>query len=411
MDDTINLRPYGDALVQRWWVILGVVVLGVLIAALLHFSTTDYRATALVAAVDEARRQQSVEIANSDQVLSTVLAQTKMATSGVIATAADLRERLDINTPPDSKLLRFSAKHNDPLIAAEIANLWAQATIDAMEEIYLEQDSETALLEEELAAANIELQETEQALIDFQAVSRLNIIENQISSLSIIQTTQLVEQQRLNSLLGAIQVLKDQIAVGTGATLTVAEQLAALSLQQQAFARLTPIGAIQYSSVPTQSQADPATGDRLTQLALLEDIAELTDGRLASIELELSALEPRFFTLQQEKQTFVNRLNTLEQEQKSATATTEALIKDIDSLRKQSQAANNLQIISPALPPEGPERSNLPVTAGIAGVAGLLISTAAIILFTWWKETDHTRGSALPSDHSLSISNDSSRES
>lgn len=414
MDETIDLRPYVDALVRRWWVILGAVAVGVLIAALLYFSSSHYRATALVAAIDPTQRLQFddrivntvdldafssayPELATSDDVLAVVLAEAERLTDGAITTFPELRTKLDVGTGSDSRLLRLSVTNEDPQTAADLANVWATAFVRSVDRVYFGQSGQIEFYDNLWADTDAELKEAEQALVDFQSGSRIGIVDNELASLNEQQLTYLADQRRLNLLLDDIRALRAQIEAGDGATITFADQLAALTLQQKVYVHETPIisptiGMRQSSfdsiQLQTSPQFDLTTSVRSEQLALLDDLAQTAEASLGSIDVKLLELETRFFALQREKQSLANQYDELARKRDVAVATSLTLARKIDEVRVQTQdTGSSLRLASLAAPPTEVERPNLIVMAGIAAVAGLLLSMAAILLLTWWRST------------------------
>jgi len=414
MDEMIDLRPYIDALVRRWRVILGAVVAGVLIAALLHFSSSHYRATALVAAFDPAQRLQFdervintikldslaaayPEIAVSNDVLSAVLGRAEELSNGIVDTLPDLRELLNVEKGDDSRLLRLSVKYGDPWVAAELANVWAGSLVKTVDEINLGRSGQVEFYENLQSDTHAEMQGIEQALVDFQSNNRLGIIENQLFSLGQQQATYLADQRRLSLLLEDAEALSAQIEAGHGDTITFADQLTALTLQQQAYIHETPVisptvGITQssYGSIQLQvgPQFDLTTSVRTRQLSLLDDLAQTTEARLDTIDVKLLELESRFFDLQREKQTLTNQYDELTRRRDVAAETSVTLARKIDEVRIQSQdSGSSLRIASLAVPPTKYDRSSLIVTAAVFGSLGFLLSAMAVILLTWWKSS------------------------
>ncbi len=414
MDDTIDLRPYVDALVRRWRVILGAVIAGILIATLLHFSSSNYRATALVAAFDPAQRLQfdervinSIkldslaaaypEIATSNDVVSAVLERAKELSGGTIATLPELRDILKVEKGDDSRLLRLSVRYNDPQVAAELANVWANTFVKTVDEINLGRSGQVEFYENLRGDTITELQGIEQALVDFQSGNRMVIVENQLFSLGQQQATYLADQRRLSLLLEDIEALSAQIEAGSGDTITFADQLTALTLQQNAYIHETPIisptvGIAQSSSASVQLQANPefdlTTGVRSEQLALLSALAQTVEARLATIDVKLLELESHFFSLQREQQSIANRYDELIRQRDVAAETAVTLARRIDEVRIQSQdTGNSLRIASLAVPPVKYDRSSLVVSAAVFGMLGFLLSAMAVILLTWWKSS------------------------
>lgn len=414
MDETIDLRPYVDALVRRWRVILGAVIASILIATLLHFSSSNYRATALVAAFEPAQQLQfderiisSVrlepftsaypEIATSNDVLSAVLERAKELSGGTIATLPELRDILNVEKGDDSRLLRLSVRYDNPQVAAELANLWATTFVKTVDEINLGRSGQVEFYENLRADTIAELQGIEQALVDFQSGNRMVIVENQLFSLGQQQATYLADQRRLRLLLEDIEALSAQIEAGSGDTITFADQLTALTLQQNAYIHETPIisptvGIAQSSSASVQLQANPefnlTAGTRSEQLVLLGALAQSVEARLATIDVKLLELESSFFSLQREQQSIANRYDELIRQRDVAAETAVILARRIDEVRVQSQdTGNSLRIASLAVPPVRYDRSSLVVSAAVFGLLGFLISAMAVILLTWWKSS------------------------
>ncbi len=414
MDETIDLRPYVDALVRRWRVILGAVIASILIATLLHFSSSNYRATALVAAFEPAQQLQfderiisSVrlepftsaypEIATSNDVLSAVLERAKELSGGTIATLPELRDILNVEKGDDSRLLRLSVRYDNPQVAAELANLWATTFVKTVDEINLGRSGQVEFYENLRADTIAELQGIEQALVDFQSGNRTVIVENQLFSLGQQQATYLADQRRLRLLLEDIEALSAQIEAGSGDTITFADQLTALTLQQNAYIHETPIisptvGIAQSSSASVQLQANPefnlTAGTRSEQLVLLGALAQSVEARLATIDVKLLELESSFFSLQREQQSIANRYDELIRQRDVAAETAVILARRIDEVRVQSQdTGNSLRIASLAVPPVRYDRSSLVVSAAVFGLLGFLISAMAVILLTWWKSS------------------------
>lgn len=412
MDETIDLRPYVDALVRRWWVILGAVIAGILIAAYLHFSATNYRATALLAAFDPSQRLQFderifsavdldsftsayPELATSDDALAPVLARAEELTNGDIATKTDLRNILRVETGSDSRLLRLSVSHSDPEVAAELANIWAESFVSTVDDVYLGRAGQIEFFEGLFADANAELQSTGQALVEFQSGTRMGIVDNELMSLNQQQSTYLADRRRLTILLEDAESLSALIEAGPGDTITYADQLAALTLQQSVFIHETPIltptiGITQSTYGTIQLQADPqfdlTTSDRSEQLALLENLAETIETSLAGIDVKLLELESRFFELQREKQAMINQYEELVRRHDVGVETTVTLARKIDEVRIQTQdSGSSLRIASLASPPVEYDRSSPILSAMTAGLLGFLVSVVAIILYTWWR--------------------------
>jgi capsular polysaccharide biosynthesis protein len=270
MDETIDLRPYVDSILRRWWVILGAVIVSVLIAVFLYFSQSSYRAAALIAITDPVQRLQfdprlvsilnlddlvSIypELAASDDVLTVVLEEARDLTDDSITSLPQLESMVDVETGNDPRLMRLIVRSDNPQLAADLANIWAKTFVMIVDKVYLGQSGETEFYENLLTEATAGLQQIEQALVDFQSGSRLSIVDNELLSLNDEHASYLSDQRRLNQLLEDIHALRRQVKAGTGDTVTWADQFTALMLQIKAF-EPSP------STHPCCTRADTITG-------------------------------------------------------------------------------------------------------------------------------------------------------
>lgn len=407
MDETIDLRPYVASLLRLWWVIAAAVVAGLIIAAVLHFNQSDYEATALIAVTDPTQQmrfderivntlnldnllQAYPELANSDDVMTTLLEEADELSGGEIDTMPELKSLLSVDTSAQSRLLRLRVRHADPQLAAELANAWAVTFVNNVRSIYDGQDNVT-FFNDQLAQAQLNLQATERALVEFQSGSRIAIVDNQLASQIQLQTAYLTNQRTLNLILEEIASLQGQVSAGEGDSVTFGDQLTALMIQLRAYE--TPTDPSTQSNA-IQLEVSPAgeitSGQRAQQLALLTDLAEATRSRLEDIDVKLLALEPRIFALQREKQSLSNEFDALTRDRNVANETYLILARKLDEVQIQTDdVSSGIQIASMAAIPLQPVRASLIVTLAVAALIGLIIAVAAIIIFTWWKASDN----------------------
>lgn len=405
MDETIDLRPYVDALVRRWWVILGAVIAGVLVAVLLFLSQSKYRATALVAVTDPTQRlqfdpriintldldtllQAYPELAMSDGVLSALLEEAKTLSGGSIQTMDMLRDMVEVEGGGDPRLVRLAARSEDPQLAADLVNAWANTFVAAVDAIYGAPGGDVTFFNNQLAETNRQLQAAERALVEFQSGSRMGIVDNQLASLNELQAAYLADQRRLNLALDDIRTLRGQIEAGAGDTVTWADQLTALTLQLKIYetapsATPMPSNPIQ---IQTSPQVDLTTAGREAQVQLLDGLALAAEAGRGEIEVKLLALEPQIFALQREKQDLFHRYEELVRNRDVAKETYLTLARKIDEVRIQAEdSGTSLRVASLAAVPSSPDRPNLMVTAAVTGLAGLLLSAGLLLALAWWQ--------------------------
>jgi len=404
MDETIDLRPYVEVLLRRWWVMVGAVLGGILIAVILHFAQSNYQATALVAVTDPNQRLQFdtrivntidldillpayPELATSDSVMMLLLTQAEELSGGTINSLMQLQGMTEVETGADARLVRLIVRNEDPDLAAELANAWANTFVSVVDAIYRGQGGEVAFFTDQLAQTNNQLQAAEAALVEFQSGSRMGIVDNELLSMTDLQASYLADQRRLSLALDDIRALRRQIEAGTGDAVTLADQLTALMLQMEVYEKSSatpePGGGLQ---LQINSQANLTTGQRAEQLALLDNLAQTVETSLSEIDVRLLALEPRIFGLQREKEDIFHKYEELTRNRDVATETYLTLARKIDEARIQTDDEGaSLRVASRAAPPAQPDRSNLVITAALGALVGLFLAAAALIAFTWWR--------------------------
>ncbi len=406
MDETIDLRPYVEAILRRWWVILGAVLAGILVAVLLQYTQNSYQATALVAVTEptqqlqfDARITNSVdmnallpaypELALSDEVLTILLAQATELSADEIAYLPQLADMLDATKGADPRLVRLTAHADSPQLAADLANAWAETFVTFVEAIHQVSGGDVEFFTTQLAETNAQLEAAERALVDFQSGSRMGIVDNELLSLTTLQATYLGDQRRLNLALEDIRALRRRIEAGEGDIITWADQLTALMLQIRVYETVAPTpesaGAVQ---LQLNSQQDLTTSQRTAQLRLLDELAQSAEQSLSEIDVKLLELEAPIFALQREKQDIFHQFEKLVRNRDVAKETYLTLARKIDEVRIQSEDTDSgVKTISLAAVPLKPQRANIFITAAMASLAGLLLSIFVILILDWWKNS------------------------
>lgn len=253
MEEEIDLRPYIEAVTRNWVWILGAAVLAALVAfAISSFIAPTYEATALVA-VTEPRQvvqfdpriktteeNQPIkaypELATSDEILGVLLKEVTLI-APEITNLASLRGLLSAKAGSDPSLINLSATSGDPQTASEIVNMWAEIFVTKANEVFGTQGSEQlSFFEDQLLVASQDLQLAEEALIEFQARNRSQILENELIALQQTQADQLAKRRQIALLLQDIESLREQLTdTSDGKAASSAAQLAAVLLQLRAF--------------------------------------------------------------------------------------------------------------------------------------------------------------------------------
>lgn len=397
MEEEIDLRPYIETIIKRWyWIVGAALAAGIVAFIATSFIPPTYEATALVAVIaprdvvqlDARIRETNTtqplrafpQLALSDQVLQMLLTQLPAAD---LDTIEELRQILEAEAGDDTSIIQLSATSEDPAEAAAIVNTWAAVFVAWANEVYTGQSSQqVAFFEEQLAAAEAELTSAEEALVTFQAVNRTEVISNTLAATLDTQSEYLSAQRRNSQLRRQVQELRDQLAAPGNNQITLADQLTALSLQLQAFGAET--------AVPLQLQvsdsASLTAASRSEQLALLDGLLATLTTQTEQIEAELVALEPHILGLQQQQQQANTEYNRLLRHQFVTEEAYMALAHKVEEKRITSQdTSSGVRLASEAAVPQEPEGRYRILGALVAGMIALLISVLIILIIEWWR--------------------------
>lgn len=401
MEQEVDLRPYIEHLIRRWPWIIG----SAFVAALVSFGLTllippTFEATALVAVTEprqsiqfdprfetielSVRRQGSYpELATSDELVAELWHRVSSSVENP-GSLDELRNMLAATSVTDASLVHLTARHREPVVAAEIVNVWAELFLIRANELYGNTGGEhLRFFEEQLAHMEAELTTAEQALIDFQLRNRSTIIGNQLLSLELAQSNYLTEQRALVSLDSEIEGLRDQISQQSAAIpVSFADQLTALSLQVKAYN-------VEMDS-PFQLQLNGAeslgSSDRADQIAYLDGLLAVLQTRSSQIETRLAEIEPRILVLQGQKQTIDTEFARLERDHGVASETYIALARKVEEERITSQGSiSGMRMASRAAVPANPVGTGKVRNATLGGAIGFLLSVFVITIFGWWR--------------------------
>lgn len=401
MDETIDLRPYVEALVRHFRVIGGAVILAIVLGVAFFLLSNKYEAAALVTVPEPSQQLQFdpritttirstqllpiyPQLALSDDVLARLVEKAGEITNGEIVSPSQLYDVLEVRAT-DARMVRLYAKDSDPKIAAALANAWADEFILAVERVY--GTGGTNFFTDQLAKASAELQAAEDALVAFQRANRQGIVDNELAALIQLQMSYLAEQNAFRLALDDIQTLRVQLENNGTDVVTLADQLTALTLQLQAYdapvVSATPMPQQRFQ-LTIGADAQPTTAQRAEQLQRLEALRVSIEAGLAAREAQLVALEPQIFAVQTEKQQLFNEGERLIRRRDIAQETYATLVRKVDEERVATRETL-ARLASQAAVPERPARPNPFMLLPLLAVAAVLVSVAAIILMTWWR--------------------------
>lgn len=398
MEEEIDLRPYIEAVIKHWYWIVGAAILAGVIAFIISsFLPPSYETSALVAVIPsnnvvqfderfrEAAENQPLrafpQLAMSDQVMRDLLLTS---VTEDITSVEDLRKQLEANAGDDDSILQLTAVSNNPQQAAALANNWAEVFVDWANDVYGKQSGEQVrFFEEQLIEAENELAEAEEALIEFQAVNRTQVLSNTLASNNQEQAVLLTSQSLASNLLQDVQYLRNQLATQPDTQpVTLADQLTALSLQLQTFNA--------DAALPLELQVDIATSfttdSRVEQLIMLDSLMTTLELQVDQTDNKLAELEPRILNLQQQFQEAETEYGRLLRNRLVAEETYNALARKVEEERITSaDTTSGVRLASHANVPMKPAGTSRLLITLAAVFVGAIIGTILIFLMQWLK--------------------------
>jgi uncharacterized protein involved in exopolysaccharide biosynthesis len=401
MDQEIDLRQYIAVLLKYKFWIAGLAVLAAVVAAVVSLMLAPtYEATALVAVTEpqyelqfDARiRSPSDDVqppykaypllATSDEVVSALIADLGDTLEGKERTIEGLRAMLEAESNGDPSIIRLSVRNGDPGRAALIANQWAERFVQAANELYAQSSGELDFFTEQQTEAESTLAEAEEAMIDFQARNRAAILETQLNDAQEALRTTLKSAHSLETTVQDARALRDRLhAQEINAPALTSDELTALLIELSALNRGDSRLQLQLST--TQDLGEKTVGD---QIAFLDSLIVVLEGRLVQLEEQAQALEPEILALQEASQEARTEQDRLSRAHSLARDTFLSLSRKATEARIAAQdKTGEVRLASRATPSDRPVSPRKTLNTLAAGVLGLMVGIVAALAIEYWR--------------------------
>jgi uncharacterized protein involved in exopolysaccharide biosynthesis len=402
MYEEIDLRPYVRALLAHWYWIVGAGVLAGLLTLLVSFLLVpNYEASALIAITQprfnirfdprlETTEQTTIsaqvyaELALSDDVVQALYQSLEPLPEGV-ETAFDLRELLSAEPGADRSLLRLVAHHPDPVVAANLANAWAEVFLALASQVYgIQGDAPLAFLENQLVAAEGQLAEAEQALVLFQGENESRILTSRLLAYQLLLEELVTAQQQTRLVQQDVVALRGQLGAQAGNGVSGAEELTAVLLQLKSYGLGGETSPNLQLLISEESRllglARPA------QISFLDELSNSLVAKEASLGEEIARLEPEIKQTQTQLQQAEAALNQLTTARNVAQETYQTLSRTVAEAQISSQdTTGQIQLASRAAVPLEPASTSRLLLVLVAGVAGGLLGAVVVLVRRWWE--------------------------
>ena len=402
-DQEISLRPYIEAVLSKWYWILG---LGLLAGIIAYVATTvlvspTYEATALVSITEPRQRVQFdpriitveenqplrayPEIARSDELLSTLQSESAAASAFSLLRLRSLLKAIPVSDP---RWLRITAVNAVPDFAAAVVNAWAELFVSWANRTFGDSSEEQLFFfEQRLEDAEAELEEAEDALVEFQAQNRSTVLANELEVLERVHANLLAKEGEIELLSQDIESLMAVTQdAGASGSPTYSDQFTTLVLKLRAFGGPASEENVTF---PWQLQVN---ADNLSAESIPDLEQEVLNLRAAlaiqanQTQAALQEIEPRILAVQKEKQEANATQSALQRNIDLAKDTHTALARTVEEKRITSQDTNTgVNLASRSSVPTFPTGPQKLLNVLAAFIAVSLLVVFVIILITWWR--------------------------
>lgn len=274
-EDEIDLREYFDVLRRRWLMVLGIPAVAVLVAAVLSFFVLPpkYEATAglvILKARTEVQFEPKIRTELGQDLDIKARREALQALSTSRAVAALVIERLGDQLPEKERqvdalldtvsskltgdLLTIQVKHEDPELAAQLANTWAETYATYVNPLFSDVVQTPDSLAPQVQNAETSYKTAEAALVQFLADNPIQRLQREVSDLQKRIDKLYADLRTLEYLIADVEALQAQLDQGVASTMptTLGNSLAAVFLRARAFTVQSE------AQLNTQLQLDPA---------------------------------------------------------------------------------------------------------------------------------------------------------
>ncbi|WP_298490627.1 Wzz/FepE/Etk N-terminal domain-containing protein [uncultured Chloroflexus sp.] len=416
MEDEIDLKPYLRALLRRWWIIIGVAVgLAIIVAVTAILRTPPYTASSSVLIVPaSAQVTLDSRFTSHDSMLFTttvnqreaLLALTRDATleEQVATTLAidyrpgELVNRIAIDTNGD--LVRITARAETSAEAERLATAWAKEYARLVTETYTRDTASLALVEQQLAEAQMRYQAAQAALEAFIAQGEITTADQEVRRLSdLVNSTRSAGTNRfaeylrrsndLEQILRDARLLRERLNGQAGDEADTADAIAALLLRIRNLSDRSgdrPILQLD-SSLTNNTTVTALELDRLIAALEAEQRAvRLEAERLSKVALEelspaaSKLLVERFNAAQARYEQLAARQRELTRTRDQAFNLVEILMRRIDELRVADAAPQvTVRYLGTVTNPGVTIGRQALTQAAVAALAGVVLAAAVIV--------------------------------
>ncbi len=411
MEGFPEVERYLISLRRRWWLIVGLAVLGAVVGFVwTAFLPKTYEATTTILVTTPKLRPQfdsrllsTTELGLSRELHRTfmALARTQALEEVVLKEMGDrvpprlrqpgmLREKIHISQMQGSSALyRITAQSDDPAFAQELANVWASKYVEYINSLYDLSPGNKADIERSLEMAQQRLEDAEKALQEFRSTTGMGLVDNVQYLEPLSRRTGLTQRENLFGLyerygaLGqALQIKNNTLGLYLAARDAVAMVLdAAGERPDSAPAEELPLELLSLSDVLARGPLDLEALRRGTvgeARAMLQQEQGRLDEVIRRLQADLATLTEHL-SAQDQKLAALVREQALAEESYIILSLKEAETQTKDVLQSDSW----MLIVDPASPPIAPISPRPLFNTVLGGFVGVLVGFLGALWLAW----------------------------
>ena len=451
-DDEIDLRVYINTLMHHKWIILGLTLIsGLATFVIVSLSPPTYQATALVAITrplyqfqftpnipnitDKESTQQftgkaGVELATSDNLLQQALNVVGQDIKPQDRSLVSFKNKIKVSTSTDPSILKFTATNGDPLLSMKIANTTADLYVRYVNELYGQSTAQEKFFEQQLTQVRNDLNNAEQALIEFQKRNNLSILSAQLINSQNTFNAYLVLKDSQELLLLNIRGFQNKLTRQPADNRSaLVDDLTELLMQTSAFS--TPQGTLMQISPmlqgspqaipqaipqgisqgisqgtlntqpapPIQLQVSAAKLPSKTvgqQVAYLNELAISMEAKRAEVQRQLKIMPKNILTLQGQLQKITTESTELNRKLNFVQTVYNSLAQKAGETRIASQeTSGRVRLASYSATPDRPMGRGRLQTTAIAMILAFFISICGVFIYEFFRKPREKMGSGL----------------
>jgi succinoglycan biosynthesis transport protein ExoP len=402
--EEIDLSVYIDVLIKYWKWMAGITVVAAITAAIVSFVLPPvYQATALVVIT---KPQYQMQFDPRFQTVPFEQRSMPFKAYAALATNSELLEHLSValeshlepeermgameatTSKDDPSLIELTVNNSDPDQATLIANTWADLYIQWINELYEASGQDKVFFEQQLDAANANLQTIEEEIITFQAENRVGVIQAQLEAKKSALANYLAVGNALELIVQDARALQERLKLqGSGEFSSSADDLAALLLNIEAFGFVgngqsdgEARGVAIQLQVPNDTDVSSKTVRQ--QIEYLDNLIVALGSKAQAMKAKAEAITPDILSLQKELQAVGTEEQRLERARKVADEVYLTLSRKYEEARIAAEdESGQVRLASKARVPKVPvapnKTRNVTLGAGLGLVVGIFGAFAA----------------------------------